>query len=785
MTRIVSLLTRRDAPRHAHACVVLGVAAALLALHAAHAQPAALPPRAHAENIVDTHHGVSVPDPYRYLENVGAEDTQAWARMQAAHAQAVLARVQGRDELRQRIGALADASGDEVRDILRMPGDRIYYLKRGTGEQQFKLMRRVGLDGDERLILDPDSSATSSATSSAGSSAAASTKASSAITYFRPSWDGRYLAFGVAQGGSENASLEVIDLDTGKRIGQPIPRVTWARLHWAPDSRRLSYTQRRELAAETPEAEFFLDATVHLLDLRRGAPRSKPIFGRAVNPALRLDRLDFGEVIFSADSRFMVARTTDTTTPQGKLFVAPITALDRSGAISWRAISTAKDRIVEVHLRGERVYFRTHARSPKAEVMALDLRQPVLARAVRVAGAAEGSGVIERFVVGRDAVLTEVREPFRRGIWQHALGAGGRGEGERDGRRAARGAQAGQGRELSAGMDGSFALASEPMRAGGDVLVTVASWTRATFAAAIDAQGAIRETTLMRPTPIAGAPELEARVSLVPSHDGERVPVAVVHRKGLVLDGRRPTVLIGYGAYGRSFDARFDATALAWLEQGGVLAYADVRGGGAFGDAWHRAGFKATKPNTWKDGIAVARWLIERRYASPKTLGIWGRSAGGIFAGRATTAVPELFAAAIFEVAVLDTVRAELSANGITNISEFGSVKDAKEFAALLEMSTYHQIRNGVAYPAVLLAHGMNDPRVDVWHTLKTGARLQAANSDGKPVLLRLDVNDGHGVGRSAGQRTELLADIYGFLLWRLGQRGLVGEAAGGSGANR
>ena len=158
-----------------------------------------------------------------------------------------------------------------------------------------------------------------------------------------------------------------------------------------------------------------------------------------------------------------------------------------------------------------------------------------------------------------------------------------------------------------------------------------------------------------------------------------------------------------------------------------MLAYANVRGSGAFGDEWHRAGFKATKPNTWKDGVAAARYLIDQRFASPATLGIQGGSAGGIFVGRAVTSAPELFAAAIFEVGVMDAVRAEESANGITNISEFGSFRNAAEFPALLEMSTYHQIRDGVDYPAVLLMHGMNDPRVDVWHSAKAAARLQAA----------------------------------------------------------
>jgi len=263
-----------------------------------------------------------------------------------------------------------------------------------------------------------------------------------------------------------------------------------------------------------------------------------------------------------------------------------------------------------------------------------------------------------------------------------------------------------------------------------------------------------------------------AKVSevLVPSHDGARVPLALIHRKGLVRDGSNPVLLIGYGAYGFSFEAWFDPRSVAWLERGGVIAFANVRGSGAFGNDWYRAGFKASKPNTWKDGIACARWLIDQRYASSATLGIWGTSAGGIFVGRAITAAPELFAAAVFDVGVMDAVRAEESANGITNTSEFGTVKDPAEFAALLEMSTYHQVRDGTAYPAVMLIHGLNDPRVDVWHSAKAAARLQAASSSGKPVFMRLDGQAGHGVGSTAQQAVSQQADIYAFLLWQFGR---------------
>ena len=250
------------------------------------------------------------------------------------------------------------------------------------------------------------------------------------------------------------------------------------------------------------------------------------------------------------------------------------------------------------------------------------------------------------------------------------------------------------------------------------------------------------------------------------------VPMTILHKKGLepaARAGGNPTLLNGYGAYGISETARYSHSAQGWMEQGGVLAYANVRGSGVYGQDWHRGGFKATKANTWKDGIACAQFLIREGYASPATLAVMGGSVGGIFAGRALTEAPELFTAAVVQVGVFDAVRAEISANGVTNVSEFGSTRNPAEFPALLEMSAYHHIKDRVNYPAVLFTHGLNDPRVDVWHSAKGAARLQAATGSGKPVLLRLDAQAGHGMGSTSTQRQQLTADIYSFLLWQMG----------------
>jgi prolyl oligopeptidase len=242
-----------------------------------------------------------------------------------------------------------------------------------------------------------------------------------------------------------------------------------------------------------------------------------------------------------------------------------------------------------------------------------------------------------------------------------------------------------------------------------------------------------------------------------------------VYPKNMKMDSLNPTFLIGYGSYGISMSPSFPTTALAWQEKGGVTAICHVRGGGEYGEEWHLAGKGKTKPNTWRDFIACAQYLIDNKYTSPARLAGEGSSAGGILIGRAITERPDLFGVAQIDVGMLDTLRFETTANGPPNIPEFGSTKTEEGFAALFEMSAFHHVKDGTAYPAVLLTTGMNDARVDPWMPGKMTARLQAATSSGKPVLLRVDYAGGHGGGSGATAAQESLADTYSFLLWQFG----------------
>ncbi len=724
--------------RAAECCMAPSWITWLAALCLLGASAKAAPPVAEVHNVPIQLHGTQVDDPYRWLEDIKSAPAQAWLHGQGEHARQVLDRIEGRADLARRLAELTAAEGDSIRGLVQMPGERYYYLKRAVGEQQFKLVVRRGLTGAERVLVDPEVPSRQ-------------TGVPHAINYFSPSWDGRHLAYGLSAGGSEDASLHILHVASGKRVGAPIPHVYDTPMHWLPDSRSLTFTQLTELKAGAPDTDTYKDSRVMWLHLG-GQPRA--VFGPQVTPALGLDRLDVAEIITVLGSRWMVARTTDTTVPEGKLFVAPLKQLGRS-RLHWRRLAGDADKVVSVALQGEHLYVMTQAGVPRRQIVRVDLRKGSLAEAPVVVQQ-PAQAVLEDFETTPTGLVTELR-----------VGTG------TQLRRHVRGDVVGQVLPLPAA--GSAWLAQNPAGNSEALLLAFASWTEPQRWLRLW-RGQFEPVSLGRRSVPTGVPEIVVRDVEVPSHDGVTVPMTVLHRLGLPLDGRNPVLLHGYAAYGFSMSARYAAEDMLWLQSGGVLAFSNPRGSGVHGDDWHRAGFKTTKPNTWKDGIACARWLIAQGYGSARTMGIMGTSAGGIFVGRAVTEAPELFAAAIFNVGELDTVRSEVSANGATNISEFGTVKDPIEARALLQMSTYNAIRDGTAYPGVLLVHGLNDPRVDVWHSAKTAARLQAAQAglaQSRPVLLRLDEQAGHGVGSTLTQYQAQGVDMQSFLLWQMGKLAL------------
>jgi prolyl oligopeptidase len=715
------------------------------ALAAAVAVSAALsaPPVAPVRDTAETMHGVTVHDPYRYMENVKDPEVAAWLKAQGDYARQTLDAIPGRDAMLRRVSELSKMTGDAIGEMVRMPGDKTFYLRRNKGEKQFKLVLRD--KGVDKVLVDPEVLA-----AKAGG-------VPHAINYFMPSWDSRYVAYGVSAGGSENATLYVLDVATGQSVGEPVPRVVQHQVAWLPDSRSLTFNQLRQLGPEDAESEFYLDTKVMWMKVGAPASEAKAVFGPTVNKQLGLVRLDVGALLFAPGSPWVIARTTDTTHPEGSLFLARVSDFGQ-GEIPWKRIASPQDQIVEIHLKGEELYYRTTRNAPRSKIMRLALRKPDLKLATEAIAAPDGE-VIEGINLGRNAILVAVRQGQQVGLREYAYGSH-------------------TGRKLQLPSPGTVDIGTndqgdpydrDPAHAHTDWLVGFTSWTHPRQVLHM-AGGHASDAKFLAPAHITGVPALQVTDVVVPSWDGAKVPMTLLHRQGLKLDGSNPALVIGYGSYGLTETARFSPASFAWFERGGVIAYVNVRGSGVYGETWHLAGFKKTKPNTWKDGIAATEYLQKHGYSSPKTTAILGGSAGGIFVGRAVTTAPQLYAAAIFAVPMMDGIRFVQSANGITNISEFGDPARRDDFNALLEMSTYHQIKDGTPYPAVMFIHGMNDPRVDVWESAKAAARMQAATASGKPILLRLDAQAGHGIGATANQRDAMSADMYSFLLWQMGK---------------
>lgn len=720
------------------------------AQHTSMRTPAALSfPVPPASTVVDTYFGTKVVDPYRALEDPSDATTQVWMRQAADHAQATLARLPGRQAMREHLAVASAGAAVTVGRALRTPSGLLVYERRRADENQFSLVARQGLDGADRVLVDALALSSLHAGQSAG------------VNYFSISPDGRTLAFGSSVGGSEESVLHRIDVASGRPLGEPITRANFGVARWTADGRAFSVNRLQPEPAD--KRDKYSGSAAWLLPADGTWAQARLLLGPGMR-SVDVKPSEVPQVLFSADGRWMIGFLEDGVRNEIRVLFAPAT-LSPQGEPHWRPLLTPQDGAVDFAYGGGVFYAKTHVGAPRYRIVGAPIESFSMSSAATLVPAS--ARVLGMVVAAQDALYFQAREGNALQLWKLPHGDAA----------AERVALPQQGHFALRQRGGAWA-AHEGI-AG--LLMPLEDWTHAPRWVEIDAAGQVRDTGLQPPGRYDTPADMQTTEVLVPSHDGVQVPLSIVHRRGQVLDGRAPTLLQGYGAYGFTWEARFDAARLAWLEQGGVIAMANPRGSGVFGQAWYEAGRQATKPNTWRDMIACAEYLIAQGWASPGTLAIEGTSAGGITSGRAATERPDLFAAVVLRVGVLDMVRAELEPNGPPNIPEFGSHATDPGFRALLAMSTYHHITPNVRYPAVLLTHGVNDPRVAVWHSSKTAARFAAVSAalpGGRPVLLRLDMDAGHGVDSTRSQRDEERTDIYAFLLWQMGVPGFQPQAA-------
>jgi prolyl oligopeptidase len=722
---------------HLRRALTLALLAAPGARALAQNQPA--PPATPVRNVPETFFGTTVDDPYRWLESTQDPEVVAWMKAQSEQAFATLRRIEGRDRLRQRIGDLDASAPARVTGVKRTAGGALFYERRGATDDQFKLYARRSWGAPERLVFDPDT-------------LRQATGQPHAINWFEPSPDGRWVALGVSAAGSENAAMRILDTRTLQQVGPEIARAQFGAMAWAPDGRSLYFHRMQALAAGAPATDKYQRSSMVWMPIGGGESDLRTVLTAGTDLESRPSEFPFIEILPSGD---VLGYVIDGVSPDFLAFHTPYAAL-KAGQPAWQRLAGRDDRVTGLTVRGGRVWALSFRDAPRYKLLTGPLKDFSVATA-RVL-VPESERVLTDLHVAKDALYLSLRDGNVKRLQR--LGW--------DDRPA---------REVALPVLGSFSASTTP-HADGAVL-ELQGWVRARQIYAVDASGRLRNTRLQPAGPFDAPADVETTEVMVTAADGARVPLSIVHRRGVKLDGQNPVMLYGYASYGITEEPRFSYSRLAWMDAGGVFAVANPRGSGVFGRAWHEGGRQATKPNTWRDFIACAEWLVAQRWTNPQRLTIWGGSAGGILVGRAMTERPDLFAAVVPSVGSLDLVRAETTPNGVPNIPEFGSRATEAGFRALLAMSTYHQIKDGTPYPAVLLTHGVNDPRVTVWNSTKTGARLQAATTSGKPVLLRLEFASGHGIGNTKSQSFDEVADVYAFALWQMGVPGWGLKTAG------
>ncbi|HEY8150157.1 MAG TPA: prolyl oligopeptidase family serine peptidase [Vicinamibacteria bacterium] len=659
--------------------------------------------------IVQDYGAVKVPDPYRWLENADDPETVRWVDAENALTRSY---VDGprREAIKARITELLDFPRVSVPE---KQGARYFFTRNSGLQNQSVLYVREGLEGAERILLDPN---------------ALSSDGTVALVGASPTQDGALLGYSLSRSGSDRQEIYVRDVATGKDLPDKV-LAKFTAIIWTPDKAGFYYTRFPQPGSvPAGDENYFAKVYFH----RLGESQDKD--------ALVFERPERKEVIWGAnltlDGRYLIVTGNEGSSDKSEVWIA-----DRKGdgkpALLFKGFADAYAYVGDAD---GRLFFMTDKGAPMWRLVAVDVAHggreaaPVLA---------EGKERLESAsIVNKQIVVKRLRDASNR-IFIHGL----------DGRELATiplpalgtiSSVTGEADDTEMFFDfTSFAYPLTPFRYD---FKTGKTSEFAHVDAKVDASA------------------YEVKQAWYPSGDGTKVPMFVVHKKGLPLDGRRPTVLYGYGGFNVNMTPSFSASRLYWLEQGSVYALANLRGGGEFGEAWHQAGMLEKKQNVFDDFIAAAEWLVKSGYTSRDRLAIQGGSNGGLLVGAALTQRPDLFGAVVCQVPVADMLRYHLFTVGRFWISEYGSADDPKQFSFLYKYSPYHNVKDGTAYPPTLVTTADTDDRVAPGLAKKFAARLQAATSGEAPILVRVETKAGHGGGKPVSKQIDELADIYAFL---------------------
>jgi prolyl oligopeptidase len=676
-------------------------------------------PSTRQEPVVDQYHGVSVPDPYRWLEQGDSQATRNWIATQNQFTQAHLRTLGLRAHILQRLTRLWNY--ERLGVPFRRAGKQFFYKNTGL-QNQSVLYVRTAPDAEAKVLLDPNTLSKDGTVALSGTSI---------------SPDGRYVAYGNSNGGSDWQQWRVRDIASGKDLSDTLDWIKFSGAAWRKDNQGFYYARyEKPVKGQALQA---INANQKLYFHRVGTKQSADVLVYA-----RPDQPQWGFApSLSEDGRYLVLHITHGTDPNNRIYVMDL----RAKQPVMQPLLDAQDAAYDfIGNQGTVFWFKTTLDAERGRVIAVDINQSDREHWKElIPESADNLDIVDW--INQQFVLTYLHNAHHR-VAIH----------ETDGRFV---------REVPLPGIGSVSgFYGEP----GDTETWFAFSGMASPQVIYHYDFKTATARLeQKPTLAFNPDDYETKQVWYASKDGTRVPMFIAHRRGLELNGDNPTFLYGYGGFNVALTPSFSVSDLVWMEMGGVYAMPNLRGGGEFGEKWHRAGTKLQKQNVFDDFIAAAEYLIANRYTNSRRLAIGGASNGGLLVGACLTQRPDLFAAAVPKVGVLDMLRYHKFTIGWGWAPDYGTADDPEEFKALYAYSPLHRVRLGTEYPATLIVTGDHDDRVVPAHSFKFAATLQAAQKGSKPVLIRIGHKAGHGAGKPTARIIEEFSDIWAFVCHALG----------------
>lgn len=686
-------------------------------------------PQTPEKAVVDDYFGTKIIDNYRWMEDLKSPEVQLWFKNQSDYSHDVISKIPHRENLFKRMKEVQKMSGDSF-ELIQQRQNLYFYTKTKKSENLSKLYSRDLSTGKETLIFDPETLGKDTQ-----------------ITNFTVDSKGKKIAILFSKSGGEICNLRILDLTTKKLLSDEIGPI-WSEFtfDFTQDDKAIMYTK---MSTADPDSNMLLkDMKAMLHEIGSEVKNDKILASREEYPELNALTEQFASVYFTDDYKYIVLRLSSVKS-ESPIFIAPYSEL-KNKKIKWKQIVKPSDDITDVFISGDKLFLLTHKDAPNYKITLTSLLKPNFNNAKTIVPES------------KDAVIINIHNS--KNYLYYSLGNGI----VRDKYQVNINTLARKKIDFPSGVNSSLSL--NP-RENDNIYCNNFNWLNplTTYEYNLE-KGKIIKSKYFNSE--ANYPDYNKLYTVkeveVKSHDGVMVPLSIMYPKNIKMNGETPAYITGYGGYGISYEPRFSTRLSVLMEQGVIIAVAHVRGGGEKGEEWHKAGMKASKPNTWKDFIACSEYLVNQKYTSPSKLIGNGVSMGGVLIGRAITERPDLFAVGIAEVGMTNALRSETTANGPNQIPEIGTIQNEEDAKHLLEMDAQSKVKKGVKYPAVIVRTGMNDSRIVPWEPGKFAAVLQKNSGSGKPVLLYANYENGHFTS-DVDVIFKEYSDIFAFALWQVG----------------